>query len=83
MHVKGAKKLAPVLEATLARIDLISMEPEVLARANEPFPTPVRTLDSLHLATFSYALTLQSDLKLATFDHQMAKAAQALGFVTV
>ena len=33
---------------------LLELVPDVLARALEPFPTPVRTLDALHLATAEF-----------------------------
>ena len=35
----------------LGRISLVELAPPVLARALEPFPTQVRTLDALHLAS--------------------------------
>ena len=39
------------IRAMLALVDMIEMTGPVLARALEPFPIAVRTLDGLHLAT--------------------------------
>src|SRR5207244_4279677 len=35
----------------IGRLALLELAPPVLARALEPFPAPVRTLDTLHLAS--------------------------------
>ncbi|MGH7822627.1 MAG: PIN domain-containing protein, partial [Candidatus Binatia bacterium] len=40
-HQQAAREL-------LARISFVELRPEALARALEPFPVPVRTLDALH-----------------------------------
>jgi predicted nucleic acid-binding protein len=53
---------------------------DVLARAAEPFPVRVRTLDALHLATLDYLRVRGQRIELATFDRRMADAAAALGF---
>ena len=39
----------------LGRLALVELVSPVLARAREPFPAPVRTLDALHLATMEFA----------------------------
>jgi hypothetical protein len=38
----------------LARVALVELVQPVLTRALESFPSPVRTLDALHLATLSF-----------------------------
>ena len=38
----------------LGRIAFVELTPAVLARALQPFPVPVRTLDALHLATIAF-----------------------------
>ena len=38
----------------LARVSFTEMSERVLARALEPFPVAVRTLDTLHLATMEF-----------------------------
>lgn len=58
--------------------DLVEMTPIVLARALEPFPSPVRTLDALHLATAAYLQAQGLRLRFATYDAKQAKVAQAM-----
>jgi len=64
----------------LEAVDLILLQRPVLARASEPFPTPLGTLDALHLAT---ALVWQDrtsqELVLATHDRDLALAARSFG----
>jgi predicted nucleic acid-binding protein len=62
------------------RMTLFELAPEVLSRALEPFPVPVRTLDALHLATISYIADQGRPVEVATYDQRMLQAAQALGF---
>ncbi|MGH8958970.1 MAG: PIN domain-containing protein [Acidimicrobiia bacterium] len=62
----------------IERVSLIDLAPSVLARALEPFPIPVRTLDALHLASIGYLQSRRIDLSLATFDVRMVEAAQRL-----
>ena len=38
----------------ISRIRLVELTPRVLARALDPFPIAVRTLDALHLATIEF-----------------------------
>jgi len=64
--------------ALLARVALIELAPPVLARALEPFPRPVRTLDALHLASMDF-LRLQGQIvQLACYDVRLLRAARAL-----
>jgi hypothetical protein len=51
----------------------------VLARALEPFPVPVRTLDALHLSTLLFLQSQRQPVELATYDERLAAAAAALG----
>jgi hypothetical protein len=56
------------------------MTDSVLARAADPFPTDLGSLDAIHLAT---ALELRHEfptLTFATHDRQLAIAALAMGF---
>lgn len=62
----------------LARIALVALAPAVLARAEQPFPVAVRTLDALHLATAVYLTQQRASLSLATYDRRMADAARLL-----
>ena len=58
----------------LARIDS-----RLLARAADPFPTLVGTLDAIHLATADLARRAMKDLVFATHDRELGTAARALG----
>ena len=59
----------------LDRISLLELSPLVLGRALEPFPTAVRTLDALHLASMDFLRSRHVDLALATFDSRLSEAA--------
>jgi predicted nucleic acid-binding protein len=63
----------------LARLSVVELSPPVLARALEPFPTPVRTLDALHLASIDFLRARRLEVRLATYDIRMRVAAEALG----
>lgn len=65
--------------ALLGRVALLELAPPVLARALSPFPSPVRTLDALHLASAEFLREQRQDLSLATYDERMASAARAMG----
>jgi hypothetical protein len=54
-----------------------------LARALEPFPIPLRTLDALHLATMDFLRRNDGAIELASYDNRLIAAAQALGFPVV
>ena len=62
----------------LGRLAFLELAPPVLARALEPFPTPVRTLDALHLASIEFLRGLGQRPVLATYDHRLAEAAALL-----
>ena len=55
------------------------MNPVVLARARQPFPLPVRTLDALHLATAAFLRERGHEVQLASYDTRMVQAADAMG----
>lgn len=63
----------------LGRVAFIEMVAPVLARALEPFPTPVRTLDGLHLASIELLREQGTVISLATYDERLRKGAIALG----
>ena len=65
---------------TLARIALLDLSRELVARVVEPFPAPVRTLDALHLASMQFLSDQGVELRLASYDERMRAAAKALGF---
>ncbi|HEU0155208.1 MAG TPA: PIN domain-containing protein [Stellaceae bacterium] len=63
----------------LARVVLIELGEPVLARALEPFPVAVRTLDALHLATMNFTANADEPIELASYDRRLITAAEALG----
>lgn len=63
----------------IGRIALLELAPPVLARALDPFPTPVRTLDALHLASVEYLREKGQSVRLASYDRRMIIAAEAMG----
>lgn len=76
---EAASRRATVTE-WLEAVDLVLLRRPVLVRASEPFPTPLGTLDALHLAT---ALIWQDrtaqELVMATHDGDLALAARSFG----
>ncbi len=66
------------VRALLARVAFVELAPSVLERALEPFPTPVRTLDALHLASLEFLRKTGQKVELATFDERQATAAKRM-----
>ncbi|MGH7477615.1 MAG: hypothetical protein ACRELD_15210 [Longimicrobiales bacterium] len=64
--------------ALLGRVAFLEMIPEVLSRATRPFPSPVRTLDALHLASIEFLREQGGDVRLATYDERLLAAARRL-----
>jgi predicted nucleic acid-binding protein len=64
----------------LSAFDLIPIDDVVLGRAAEPFPTPIGSLEAIHLASAVLARNAVPELTLATHDGELAIAARALGF---
>lgn len=66
--------------ALLGRLAMVELTSPVLARALEPFPLPVRTLDALHLASLHFLRERDPKIRLATYDGRQADAAGRMGF---
>ncbi len=66
------------LQLLLDSIQIVRVNAAVLKRAKEPFPTVVRSLDAIHLATAQLA---KASFFL-TRDRQQAVAAKAIGLKT-
>jgi len=71
---------ADEVRALLSRIAFVELSPPVLARALEPFPKPVRTLDALHLAAMDFLQKQGQVIDLASYDDRLISAARALRF---
>ncbi len=63
----------------IGRVAFVELSTVVLARALEPFPVAVRTLDALHLASIEFLRERRQIVELATYDERMLAAARALG----
>ncbi len=66
----------------LQRVALLELAPPVLARALEPFPASVRTLDALHLASIEFLRAQRQDVALASYDAHMLTIARKLKIPT-
>ena len=69
-----------VARLSMDRVSIVEMTPPVLARALKPFPTPVRTLDALHLATMEFLREQGKRPLLASYDDRLVDAAKRLKF---
>jgi predicted nucleic acid-binding protein len=79
----NAKKLtrthADAAYQLVGRLALLELSQPVLARAREPFPLELRTLDALHLASLEFLRSQGVELSLASYDTRMLAGARALG----
>jgi len=65
----------------LEAIDLVLVRPPVLSRASDPLPTPLGTLDAIHLATALIWRERMGALPaMATHDTALGLAARTFGF---
>jgi PIN domain len=62
----------------LGRLRWLEMTPMVLARALEPWPVHLRTLDGLHLASLEFLRARGQEVKLASYDERLISAARRL-----
>ena len=77
---KLTRSHADEVRALLSRLALIELAPPVIARALEPFPKPVRTLDGLHLASMDFLRNQGQSVTLASYDDRLINGARALRF---
>ena len=75
---KLTRSHADLVRSLMGRIALIELSPPVLARALEPFPQSVRTLDALHLASIEFLRNQGQIVRLASYDSRLVGAARAL-----
>lgn len=79
IHARGlAKTHGELARQLIGRLALVELAPPVLARALEPFPTPVRTLDALHLASLEFLRRNGQKVQLASYDSRMLRCARRL-----
>ena len=80
VHARGlARSHGEQLRTLLGRVALIELARPILARAVEPFPAPVRTLDALHLASIEFLRGLGQVVTLASYDDRLTAVAKLLG----
>src|ERR1700730_43043 len=78
IHARGlGRSHGEEARALIGHVALIELAPPVLARALEPFPVPVRTLDALHLASIEFLRARGQTVELASFDERLLAAAGA------
>ena len=78
-----ASRRAAVLEIVEA-LEVVEPTRPVLARASQPFPTSLGTLDAIHFATaLLWRDAMAKDLVMATHDGGLARAARSLGMRVV
>ena len=66
------------VRALIGRVALLELATPVLARALDPFPISVRTLDALHLASIEFLRVRQQQVELASYDGRLIAGARAL-----
>lgn len=64
----------------LGRLAFVELDRPVLARALDPFPATVRTLDALHLASIDFLGANGQRPRVASYDERFRVAARAMGF---
>ncbi len=72
------RSLGNEARSLMTGIELIELSEPVLARALEPWPTAVRTLDALHLATVEHLRSQGGSIELASYDTRLIAAARAV-----
>jgi hypothetical protein len=73
-----ARSHGPATRVILGCLAFIELDPLILARALEPFPAPVRTLDGLHLASIEFLRSRRQLIELLSYDERLLSAARAL-----
>lgn len=80
IHAHGlAADLGEAARLALHRLAMLELTPPVLARALDPFPVAVRTLDALHLASMDFLRAQGQPIRLAAYDRRLVEAATSLG----
>ena len=84
VHARNlARSHGEAVRLLLGRVAWLELKPFVLARALDPWPIALRTLDGLHLASIEFLRGRGQDVQLATYDERMASAARRLAIPLV
>jgi predicted nucleic acid-binding protein len=80
LTVEDAAARRAMVAEWLEAVDLVLIQRPILARASEPLPTPLGTLDAVHLATaLVWQDRMHQRLVMATHDRNLALAARSFG----
>ena len=80
MYARGlGRPYQDAARALISQVTLVELSAVVLARALEPFPVSVGTLDGLHLATIDCLRRRGHTIELASYDSRFLSCAKALG----
>jgi predicted nucleic acid-binding protein len=72
------------LQNILSHVGILSLTLRIQERAEQSFPTPLGTLDALHLATaLAWRDTREKEFFFATHDGELALAAEAQGLMVI
>ncbi len=75
-HAERRKDVLDLLD----RSDVVGVEPYILDLASDAFPSPIGTLDAIHLATaLAWTRSRGEKVTMATHDRQLSTAAMAAG----
>jgi predicted nucleic acid-binding protein len=73
-----------IVNEWLEAIDLVLLRSQILRRAAHPLPTPLGTLDAIHLATaLAWRDVDDGPLTVVTHDASLDQAARAFGLAVV
>ena len=80
VNIKKVKAIFRLIEG----LEIIELTHPILARAAQPLPTTLGTLDAIHLATaLMWKEQAQENLTMATHDKALALAAKASGLSVI
>ena len=80
LHARGMGDLGDELRTLLDQLYLFELDSDVIGRAIEPFPIPIRALDAIHLASADCLRRTGRVVSIATYDARMRGAAERMGF---
>jgi hypothetical protein len=67
------------VRSLISRVAIVEMVGPVLARALQPFPVRVRTLDAIHLSALEFVRGQNQSVQLASYDERLLTVARLLG----
>lgn len=81
LHARGlGESHSEAARLLMARLAFLELTRQVLARALQPFPASVRTLDALHLASADFIRGQGQRVEIASYDKRLLDVARELRF---